>query len=161
MNDSFARNDDIRTIVTTYRDSILRLAYSYLKNRTDAEDIAQEVFIAYIRHMPHCETDAKLKAWLMRVTANKCKNLLASAWKKRTVAISDDLTYMPSENRDVLEYVLSLDEKYRIPLHLFYYEGYSIDEIAHLLKAKPATVGTWLARGRKLLKDKIGDDYYE
>lgn len=66
---------------------------------------------------------------------------------------------MPRQNAGIIHFVLSLDKKYRIPIHLFYYEGYSIEEIARLMNARPATVGTWLARGRKQLRDMIGDDY--
>lgn len=97
----------------------------------------------------------------MKVTANKCKTLLSSVWKKRVTEISDDLLYMPHENAGLLRFVLSLEKKYRIPIHLHYYEGYSIEEISRLMDIKVATVGTWLARGRKKLKDMIGDDYYD
>ncbi len=161
MVDSSARNDDIRETVEKYRDSILRFAYAYLKNRAEAEDIAQDVFITYIENSPLCETEGKKKAWLMKVTANKCKTLLSSVWKKRVTEISDDLLYMPQENAGLLRFVLSLEKKYRIPIHLHYYEGYSIEEISRLMDIKVATVGTWLARGRKKLKDMIGDDYYD
>lgn len=65
------RADDIENTVLTYRDGILRLAYAYLRNRSEAEDIAQDVFIAYIIRTPYCKTEAKKKSWLMRVTANK------------------------------------------------------------------------------------------
>lgn len=156
-----AQSNEIAEIVETYRDSVLRLAYAYLKNRSDAEDIAQEVFIAYIKKSPSFRCKEKQKAWLMKVTANKCKNLLASAWKKRAAFISEDLAYMPNENAFVIEYVFSLEEKYRIPIHLFYYDGYSIKEIADIMKERPATIGTWLARGRQLLKTMIGDDFNE
>jgi len=64
-------------------------------------------------------------------------------------------------NADVLRFVLSLDNKYRISIHLYYYEGYSIEEISRIIDTKVATVGTWLARGRKQIRDMIGDDYYD
>lgn len=156
-----SRDADIKETVAKYRDSILRFAYAYLGNRADAEDIAQEVFIAYMEKTPICETEEKKKAWLMQVTANKCKNVLSSVWKKRVVDLPDDLAYMPRQNAYIIRFVLSLDKKYRIPIHLFYYEGYSIEEIARLMNARTATVGTWLARGRKQLRDLIGDDYFE
>jgi len=75
--------------------------------------------------------------------------------------LTDDFSYMPRENADLIRFVLSLEKKYRIPIHLHYYEGYSIEEISRLMDVNAATVGTWLARGRKKLKDMIGDDYYE
>lgn len=155
-----SRDEDIKETVTKYRDSILRFAYAYLRNRPDAEDISQEVFITYIEKPPIYKTEEKKKAWLMQVTSNKCKNVLSSVWKKRVSTLPDDLAYMPRENADITQFVLTLDTKYRIPIHLFYYEGYSIEEIAQLMNAPTATVGTWLARGRKKLRDRIGDDYF-
>ncbi len=161
MIDSSARTDEIRETVEKYRDSILRFAYTYTKNRSDAEDIAQEVFITYIEKTPQCDTENQKKAWLMIVTANKCKNMLSSVWKKKVTELPDDLSYMPRENADLIRFVLSLEKKYRIPIHLYYYEGYSIREISRLMDVSAATVGTWLARGRKKLKGLIGDEYYE
>lgn len=148
---------EIRDIVRTYSAGILRLAYAYLKNSADAEDIAQEVFIAYLKKRPRFDCEAKKKAWMLKVTANKCRNLLKSPWNKRA-QMPDNLSCMPEQDARTLSAVLSLDEKYRIPIHLHYYEGYAINEIAELLGAKPATVGTWLARGRSLLKSILEED---
>jgi len=161
MELSAEANDAISIIVHTYSTSVLRFAYSYVKNRPDAEDIAQDVFITYMQKAPQFDHELKRKAWLMSVTSNKCKDYLKSSWKKRTTSLPDNLGYMPKESSALLIYVLNLDEKYRIPIHLFYYEGYSIDEIAVITGNKPATVGTWLARGRMLLKTMIGDDFCE
>lgn len=155
------RKDDIEKTVLTYRDSILRLAYAYLNNHSEAEDVAQDVFVAYMQKTPLCITEAKKKSWLMQVTANKCKNILNSACKRLNTTMQEELSYMPKDNANVLSCVLSLNEKYRIPIHLYYYEGYSVKEISQLLKTKYATVGTWLSRGRELLKSMIGDDLYE
>jgi RNA polymerase sigma-70 factor (ECF subfamily) len=65
-----------------------------------------------------------------------------------------------SETSDLLNAVLSLDENYKIPIYLMYYEGYSIKEISQILKTNPATIGTRLKRGRDILKNKLGDDYF-
>ena len=161
MINSYNHKDDIEKTVLTYRDSILRLAYAYLKNHSEAEDVAQDVFVAYIQKIPQCISEAKKKAWLMQVTANKCKNILKSASKRLNTTMLVELSYMPKDNANVLSYVLSLEEKYRIPIHLYYYEGYSVKEISKLLKTKYATVSTWISRGRELLKYMIGDDLYE
>lgn len=161
MINSSTQMDDIENTVHKYRDSILRLAYTYLKNQSEAEDIAQDVFVAYIQKKPYCLTEKNKKSWLMQVTANKCKNTLNSAWRTRNTVIKDDLSYMPKNHEEIISYVLTLDEKYRIPIHLYYYEGYSIKEISSLLKRNSATVGTWLSRGRQLLKAMIGDDLNE
>lgn len=147
----------IKDMVRMYSASIMRLAFAYLKNRADAEDIAQEVFIAYLHKAPRFDSEAKKKAWMLKVTANKCKNMLKSAWNRRT-EIPEDLCYMPEEEALLVSALLNLDEKYRIPIHLYYYEGYAISEIAKLLGARDATVGTWLARGRSLLKTVLEDD---
>ena len=156
MNNSLELNEHIKDIVHRYSITVLKVAFSYLKNTADTEDIAQEVFLAYMDKRPSIESEEHLKAWLIRVTINKCKNYLKSGWFKSINPIPDNLSYMPKEDNELLNAVLSLDVKYRIPIHLFYYENYSINEIADILKARPATIGTRLARGRKILKDMIG-----
>lgn len=158
VNASFEQGEGIKETVQTYSAVILRLAYAYLKNSADAEDIAQEVFVAYMRKRPRFDCEAKKKAWLLKVTANKCKNVLKSAWNRRA-GMPCDLSYLPEQDANVISLMLSLEEKYRIPMHLHYYEGYAINEIAKLLGAKPATVGTWLSRGRSLLRTVLeGED---
>ena len=161
MKPSLELDEEIKKIYKTYSASILRLTYSYVKNHSDAEDIAQNVLISYMEKAPAFLNDDHKKSWLMRVTSNKCKDLLRSSWKKRTTFFPDDLSYLPDEASGLLYKVLELDEKYRIPIHLFYYEGYTIAEIADILDCNAATIGTWLARGRKLLKTMIGDDFFE
>jgi RNA polymerase sigma factor (sigma-70 family) len=158
MHAPFDTGEEIKSIVKTYSPGILRLTFAYLKNHSDAEDIAQEVFVAYIQKRPRFDSEAKKKSWLLTVTANKCKNELKSAKDKRTEAIDDNLCGMPEEDLGILQTVLSLDEKYRIPIHLYYYEGYKINEIAELTNSNAATVGTRLARGRSLLRTMIGDE---
>ena len=75
--------------------------------------------------------------------------------------LPEDLSYLPKEEYDVMTAMLKLDAKYRLPLHLFYYEGYSIAEIGKILKCRPSTVGSWLARGREKIKNELGEDYFE
>lgn len=154
-------NNAVREAVRNYSSSVLRFAYSYVKNRSDAEDIAQEVFVTFMQKAPKFATEAKKKSWLMTVTSNKCKDFLKSGWNKKIVEMPDNLSYMQAEKSDLLSFVLSLEDKYRVPIHLFYYEGYSIEEIAWITKKKPATIGTQLKRGRAILKDKIGVEMYE
>lgn len=155
------RSDGIKNAVHAYSDSILRLAFTYVRSRADAEDVAQEVWITYMRKAPAFTDEGKRKAWLMQVTANRCRDYLRAARRRRTQPLTEELSYLPPEDAAILHYVMSLDEKYRLPIHLHYYEGYSLEEIAHMLKSKPATVGTWLSRGRAMLKSKIGVDLDE
>lgn len=145
----------VRRAVETYAQGVVRFAFSYLRCLADAEDVAQEVFLAYMKKAPAFRDTAGERAWIFRVTANKCKNVLKSGWFKSRNPLPEELPAAP-QDRDVLEAVLSLREKYRVPIHLYYYEDYSIREIAELLGASPATVGTWLARGREILRAQIG-----
>ncbi len=146
-------NDIAERAVREYSRTVLKIAFSYTKNVSDAEDIAQEVFLALLREKKPFSTEEHLKSWLIRVTINKCKNYVNSGWFSKRGEMPDDLSYLAKEDSDVLTAVLSLNIKYRIPIHLFYYEDYSIREIAKILKIPEATVGTRLRRGREKLKD--------
>jgi len=153
---SFELNESVRRALDLYSQSLIKIAFAFLKNTADAEEVAQDVFLAYLQKRPAFENGEHEKAWLIRTTINKSKNMLKAGWFRSRNPLPEDLSYLPEEEIDVLQAVLDLDKKYRIPIHLHYYEGYSIQEIATILEAKPATVGTWLARGRALLKKKIG-----
>jgi RNA polymerase sigma-70 factor (ECF subfamily) len=155
----FGTDKYIHRIVTQYSDCIVKLSYTYVKNICDAEDVAQDVFMSLIKRNKPFESEEHEKAWLLRTAVNKSRNYLKSGWVKRTVSAEEiGKENIPAENEyigeesEVMEAVLSLPEKYRVPIHLFYYGGYSINEIAGIMRKKPATVGTLLARGREKLK---------
>ena len=150
--------DEITRTVETYSGNVLRLSYAFLKNQSDAEDISQEVFITYMKKSPEFMEESSKKAWLLRVTSNKCKDFLRFRKRRPTVELADNFGYMPEESGFLLSVVMRMDEKYRIPIHLYYYEDYSIKEIAKILHTNPATIGTRLARGRKHLKEMIETD---
>lgn len=156
-NEKFGSSEHIERVLAEYSDSIIKLCYTYTKNIHDAEDIAQETFIALIRHGDSFESDEHEKAWLLRTAVNKCKNHVRSGWIKNTVPIEDaeepSEDFEPNEGSELLDAVKNLPEKYRLPIHLFYYEGYSINDIAAIMNKKPATVGTLLARARERLKE--------
>lgn len=156
MYNSFELNESVLKALDRYSQSLIKIAFAYLKNMADAEEVAQDVFLAYLQKRPVFENNEHEKAWLIRTTINKSKNMLKAGWFRSRNPVPENLSYLPQEENEVLQAVLALDKKYRIPIHLHYYEGYSIQEIADILQAKPATVGTWLARGRLLLKEKIG-----
>lgn len=154
-------NEHVSEVCRLYYRNLTKLAFSYLKNMFDAQDIVSDVFVAYISSAPDFESDEHERAWLIRVTINKCKNSLKKSSRLRR--LDDIVHYSPPEQDDieVLSAVLSLPEKYRLPVHLFYYEDMSIAQIAKALGEKPATIGSRLARARKLLKDYLllEDDY--
>jgi RNA polymerase sigma factor (sigma-70 family) len=139
-------------ILEKYEKMVIRIAFTNVKNISDAQDIAQDVFLTMLTKRPLFENEEHRKAWLIRVTVNRCKNYRKSFWFSRTEPLPDTLDYLPQEERGVLAAVLSLPRNYRTVIHLYYYEGYNINEIAALLRKRPATVGTWLARGRQALK---------
>lgn len=154
----FGTDTYIQYILGKYSETIIKLSYTYVKNTFDAEDIAQDVLLSLIKRNKPFESEEYERAWILRTTINKSKNHLSSGWIKRTVSIEDthdmpsDETDLSAEESAVMEAVLSLPEKYRTPIHLFYYDGYTINEIADIIRKKPATVGTLLARGRAMLK---------
>jgi RNA polymerase sigma-70 factor (ECF subfamily) len=107
--------------------------------------------MAYMKKAPDFDSNESEKAWLIRVTVNKCLSLLRVPFRKRTQQLPEEIG-ATEEDKGVLEAMKSLPGKYRATLHLYYYEGYKLQEIAQILKTKPATVGTWLDRGRQALK---------
>ncbi len=144
-------------VIDTYKDMVYRAALTAVGNHEDAEDIMQEVFLKYFRTHPVFESTEHEKAWFLRVTINKSKNLVRSAWKKRRSDM--DMTKIPQpqeEHSYVLDAVLALPEKYRIAIYLHYYEGYSIKEIAVITERSEAAVAQHLTRGRKRLEKYLG-----
>lgn len=153
---SLTGNEYIKYVLDTYSKMIVRLAFTYTKSLCDAEDIAQDVFVSLIEKNKTFENSEHEKAWLIRVTVNKSKNFVKSSWVKKTVPIDEAMTKTSEEKSDdILEEVLKMPEKYRTVIHLFYYEGYSINEIAEILGKSTGTIGTWLSRGRKILKERL------
>ena len=157
---SFGTDEYINEIVKTYSDSLLKTAFTILKSTDDAEDVVQEVFIKLISKSPEFNDKNHEKAWLLRVTINLSRNLLKSS-SRQNLPLIENIPYTNNENSELLSVVLSLPERYRTVIHLHYYEGYSIKEIAAITKQPTATVGTQLSRARKLLKNILKGDYAE
>jgi RNA polymerase sigma-70 factor (ECF subfamily) len=162
MDYSFGTDEYIQHVLDNYSTMLIKLAFTYVKNRADAEDMIQDVFVSLMKRNSGFENEEHEKAWLIRVTINKCKNHLKSSPNRLHVPLDEEISYLPEEQSEVLSIVLSLPVKYRTVLHLFYYENYSMNEIAKMLAKRPATIGTWLSRGRILLKTKlVGGFEYE
>lgn len=143
-----------------YKDTVFRIAFSYTKNKSDAEDISQEVFLKFYTSAAKLESSEQQKAWLIRVTINKSKDLLKSNWfSKRSDETDIAQTFTTNESQsELLEAVLSLPEKYKIVIHLYYYEGYSLNEISEITGVKISTLQTRLQRGRKILEKKFKEE---
>ncbi len=145
----------VARIVDEYADMVLRLARLQLKNHHDAEDVTQDVFCRLYERERSFDSDEHLKAWLIRVTVNRCRDLQRSVWKKR-VALDDtpraDSASVDNSANEVYALVAALPEAYRDVIFLHYYEGYQTDEIARILQKNANTVRTHLARARKILE---------
>ena len=140
-------------IADKYIDTIYRLALSRTKSAEHAEDITQDVFIKLMSANKKFESEEHLKAWLLRVTINLTKDLFASSWYQKTAELNEDVSYTPEEKSDLWYAVMNLPTKYRTVIHLHYYEGYSVDEIAKITGATSGTVKSQLHRGRQMIKE--------
>lgn len=152
--------DDAARLLDTYGNAILRLAYSYLHNTSDAEDILQDTLIQFLRNKPRFESREHEKAWLLRVAANLSKSKI----RYNKIRMADELDeQLAAEQREdlsfVWEAVKALPEKYREVVHLFYEEDYSTAQIACVLGRNESTVRSDLRRGRMKLKEILKEAY--
>ena len=137
--------------IARWGDMVWRLALARTRHIQDSEDVFQEVFARFFRHEEELENDQHRKAWLIRCTLN-CTNTLLSARWRTNLPLEEAVTQcMAPEDRQIYSAVLALPQKYRTAIHLHYYEGYTVDEIAALTGARAGTVKSWLSRGREKL----------
>ena len=147
-------------IIDIYGDKVLRLAYSYVHNMSDAEDILQDTLIQYMKAAPSFENDEHEKAWILRVAANISKNKIKYNNYRETDELMEELVAEDEEDLSfVWDAVKQLPEKYREVIHLFYEEGYSTAEIAKVLDRKESTIRSDLLRGREKLKTILKEAY--
>lgn len=147
--------EEFAVIAEKYMDTIYRVAYSWTKNPDDANDVTQDVLIQLYKSTKEFESDSHLKNWLIRVTVNQCKMIFRSPWSKMEDigTYADTLGFEEECHLDLFRAVMNLDKKYRVPILLFYYEGYTTAEIASILSIPEKTVSTRLFRARAKLKD--------
>lgn len=161
-----------RELVDIYSPMIYRIAYSAVQNKTDAEDITQNVFLKYITADKSFNSEEHRKAWLLRVAINCTRDYVKSAYYKHykrstdmeglteSAGITDQ--YLKAEDAEALcEALRQLPEKYRIPIHLFYYEDMTVAEISAVTKTKESTVKSQLSRGRDMLRNILKEVRYE
>ena len=147
-------------IIDIYGDKVLRLAYSYVHNMSDAEDILQDTLIQYMKAAPSFENAEHEKAWILRVAANISKNKIKYNNYRETDELMEELVAEDEEDLSfVWDAVKQLPDKYREVIHLFYEEGYSTAEIAKVLDRKESTVRSDLLRGREKLKIILKEAY--
>lgn len=158
---SLRTNDSIDQTVEKYCGMVYRLAFAQTKNRCDADDVFQDVFLKYMKANCKFENEEHEKAWLIRVTINCCKQFWASAWHRHTVPLKEDISFEMPEQSELYHVLLKLPLKYRTVIHLFYYEDMSIAQISTILNTKEATVRTQLTRARAELKEMLKGDFYD
>lgn len=140
-----------------YLDMVYRIALNWFREPADAEDAAQNAMLRLWRAEKPFADDEHLRRWLVRVTMNECKRISAHPWRRRTVPLEScpEPVFSDPARQMLFQEVMGLPGKYRVPLYLYYYEGYAVKEIGELLNMKPSTVQTRLARARAKLKTQL------
>ena len=148
---------EVLRLYEAYAEDVFRLALSYLHSRQDAEDVCQSVFMKLLsgKRPPQAGRE---KPWLLTCTANACKDRLRAFHRKRTAAEEEGVVFADDLQRDVWTAVRSLRPKYRVVVHLYYYEGYAQDEIAEILHISRTAVQTRMSRAREKLKEVLKDE---
>ncbi len=144
-----------------YSDMVWRICFMYMKNKYDAEDAYQDVFLKYVRQLGRFKSEEHEKAWLCTVAFNRCKDMLKRAHRKNVSLEEAQEPSVPFRDgsNPVLEAVMDLPEKYKESVYLHYYEGYTSAQIGKILGCKENTVYSLLSRGRQMLKERLGDDF--
>ena len=149
-------------LMEKYKDHLFAVAFNICKNAADADDVVQDTFLQYHIADKQFENEQHIRAWLIRVTINKAKNINMSFWRRAGIPLEDymeTLTFETPEAEDLFKEVMKLPEKYRIVIHLFYYEDYSIREIAQIINATESNVKVRLTRGRRLLRNVLKEEW--
>lgn len=156
LNTSSGTNDVVTNALEKYSDMVRRVCFIYLKSGTDVDDIFQEVFLRLLQHNDQFDSEEHEKAWLCRVAINKCKDFHKSYFRKNVCSIDDlEIPFEDKTETGLIREVLSLPQKYRNAIYLFYYEDYTALEIAKILCKKENTVYSYLHRAKSMLKDKL------
>lgn len=150
---------EFKKIYEQYKTMLYRIAFTYLKNNDDVEDVLQEVFWKHFYHAPVFDNEEHEKFWMIRITVNLSKDALRTFWR-RNVGSIDELLKTPEvaqwnfteSEKDIFREVMRLPEKQKTAIYLHYYEEYSCKEIANILKCKESAVKMRLKKERELLK---------
>lgn len=152
----------VEELIELYQNNLFAVAFNVCKNAEDAEDVIQDVFIQYHTGRKEFESETHIKCWLIRATINRSKNIVKSFWKRNKTPLEDymeTLSFEREEDMNLFESVMKLPEKYRVVIHLFYFEDYSTREIAGILRLGESNVKARLMRGRQMLKDMLREEW--
>lgn len=152
---------EILALFDQYHNMVYRLALATTRSPQDADDVTQTVFLKLLDGRPG-PAPGKERAWLATVTVNACRDLMRSFWRRKTTPLEDDIAvYSSVEELALFDAVMALPKKYRVVVHLHYYEGYSCAEIGEMLRLKPSNVSMRLYRARAMLRNKLEEEVYE
>ena len=146
--------------VRDYTDAVYRVAFHACKNPADSQDIVQNVFLRLYRSNPEFDSREHARRWILRVAVNESKRLVCSAWFHRHISLEETAQHFEiasPEETGLFQAVMALPRKYRVPLYLYYYEGFPVKEVAALCGLKDSTVRTRLQRARERLKKELSD----
>lgn len=152
----------VQELVEMYKNNIYAAAFNICKSAEDAEDVVQDTFLQYYMTKKEFDDEKHIRYWILRVAINKAKNIQSSFRRKKEMSLEDyveTLTFETPESRELFEEVMKLPEKYRVVIHLFYYEDYSVKEIAKILRTTESSVKVRLSRGRAKLKDALKEGW--
>ncbi len=156
---------EMDTIIDRYQNTVYGLALARTGSRADADDVFQEVFLAYFQSGKTFRDEEHRKAWLLRTTINQSRRVTSSSWRQKTVPLLEredvPVQFQDPEENEVWTALQSLAEDYRLPLYLFYFQELSTQEIAKALAIRPGAVRMRLTRGREQLRDKLKGAYFD
>ena len=155
---------DLEQLYRKYRDNIFAIGLNYFGSSSDADDIVQETFYKLGKSKTDFDSEEHIRNWLIRVAVNECKRISLSFWWRKRQPLEEYLETLPfeaAEESELFSEVMKLKPKYRQTIHLFYYEGYSTEEIADILHVSQSTVTTRLARARYQLKENLQEVWHD
>ena len=153
---------EVGTVFSKYKKNVYQAAFSIVQNKSDAEDVAQETFLAYHKTDMSFETDEHIRAWMLRTAVNKAKNVRTSFWHRRRTSWEEYMKEIPftsTQDHDLFYAVMKLPVKQRTVIHLYYYEGLSVKEIASILNIPEGTVSSRMNHGRQKLKKMLTEEW--
>ena len=157
-------NERFERAAMMYMDNVFAVAFNYFRDPSEADDIVQEVLFKLLKSDLKFESDEHIRNWMLKVAVNQCRRVSVSSWFRKTMPLeeyAESLKYEDPEQSALFFAVMDLPKKYRIVIHLFYYEDYSTAEIAEMLRMNESTVRTRLRRARMKLKEVLKDGWEE
>lgn len=154
---------ELPEVIGRYQQMVYGTALAKTNSPADADDVFQEVFLAYFQSNKTFHDEEHRKAWLLRTTINHCRRITTGIWRRRTAPLEEDLPVQfrePEENL-VWAALMSLEDTYRLPLYLYYFQELSTEEIARALSIRPGTARMRLSRGRDKLRDALKGDFFD